>query len=173
MLRANSLDDARRSNIDATIVARGGSACWRTSQKLDRTYALIEIPDDVDPAGLAFGAAIAVGAPTIALAVYPTVAEALPLLHEVFSGPARPSGVVDATLAGGAIVIEWDLDRTPVALVLDLIDAELDRFHSGRTTELLTPLSQAWMARIASDGLQCPDIQPDRILETLLTQAGF
>jgi hypothetical protein len=58
-------------------------------------------------------------------------------------------------------------------LVFDLIDTELDRFHSGRRTELLTPLTETWLAKIAADGLQCPEIAPDRILETLVAKAGL
>jgi hypothetical protein len=173
MLRANSLDEARRSEIDAAIVARGGVACWRNSPGVDRAYALIEFPDDVDLAGLVPDATLAIGAPTIALAVSPSVVEALPVLVDALGGPGRPSGVTDCALSGGAAIVEWDLERTPAALILDMIDAELDRFHSGRTTELLTPLSEDWLARIAAEGLACPDIAPDRILETLLARAGL
>ncbi|HEY3676649.1 MAG TPA: hypothetical protein VGK84_11725 [Candidatus Tumulicola sp.] len=164
---------ARRSEIDANIAARGGVARWRVTPKYDRTYALIEFPDGADPDGLVLDAAISMGAPTIALAVSPSVPEALPVLAGVLGGPGRPAGVVACERSGDALLVEWDLDRTSSALMLDLIDTELDRFHSGRVTELLTPLSDAWMSRVAAEGLQCPEIAPDRILETLVARAGF
>jgi hypothetical protein len=171
MLRANSLDDGRRAALEDGIAALGGAVRWRVSPRVDRTYALVELPDGATTNELPLDAAVAEGAPVIALAVSPTVAEALPLLVEVLGGPGRPSGVLACESAGGAAVIEWDLDRTSATVILDLIDTELARFHSGRTTELLTPLSETWQARIAADGLQCPEIAPDRILETLVAQA--
>jgi hypothetical protein len=173
MLRGNSSGEARRSEIDANIAARGGVARWRVIPKLDRTYALVEFPDDADPDGLVPDAALATGMPIIALAVYPTVIEALPVLVEVLGGAGRPAGVVACERSGDAVVVEWDLERTSSALMLDLIDTELDRFHSGRVTELLSPLSDTWLSRIAAEGLQCPDIAPDRILETLIDRAGL
>jgi hypothetical protein len=173
MLRGNSLDVDRRAKIDAGIAVRGGATHWRVSQNIDRAYALVELPDDAVTTAIETDASFAEGAPIIALAVYPTVAEALPSLIEVFNGPGRPSGMLGCAASGGAAVLEWDLERTPATLVLDLIDTELDRFHSGRRTELLTPLTEAWLAKIAADGLQCLEIASDRILETLVTKAGL
>jgi hypothetical protein len=173
MLRGNSLDVDRRAAIDAGIAVRGGVAHWRTSPDVDRAYALVELPDDGITTAIETDASFTEGAPIIALAVYPTVAEALPSLIDVFNGPGRPSGMIGCAASGAAAVLEWDLDRTPATLVLDLIDTELDRFHSGRRTELLTPLTETWLANIAADGLQCPEIAPDRILETLVSKAGL
>lgn len=70
-------------------------------------------------------------------------------------------------------VLEWDLDRTAASLVLALVDVELARFGSARTSELLSPLPPVWLARIAADGLNAPEITPDRILETLVERAGL
>ncbi len=172
MLRGNSLDVDRRAAIDAGIALRGGIARWLVSPDVDRAYALVEFPGDETPT-IETDASFTESAPIIALAVYPAVAEALPSLIEVLDGPGRPSGVIGCRASGGAAVLEWDLDRTPATLVLDLIDTELDRFNSGRRTELLTPLTETWLAKIAADGLQCPEIAPDRIIETLVTQAGL
>jgi hypothetical protein len=173
MLRGNSSGEARRSEIDANVTARGGVARWRVTPKFDRTYALLEFPDGADSDGSALDAMFSLGAPTIALAVSPTVTEALPVLTEVLGGRGRPAGVVACERSGHAVIVEWDLDRTPAALILDLIDTELDRFNAGRVTELLTPLSDVWLSRIAAEGLQCPDMAPDRMLETLIARAGL
>jgi hypothetical protein len=173
MLRGNSLDVVRRAEIDAGIAMRGGTARWRVSPDVDRAYALVELPDDAATTAVVSDVPVAEGAPIIALAVYPTVAEALPPLIDVFNGPGRPSGMIGCSASGAAAVLEWDLDRTPATLVLDLIDTELDRFNSGRRTQLLTPLTERWLAKIAADGLQCPEIASDRILETLVTKAGL
>jgi hypothetical protein len=173
MLRGNSLDADLRAAIDAGIAMCGGIAHWRVSPDVDRAYALLEFPGDADTPAIETDASFTESAPIIALAVYPAVAEALPSLIEVLDGPGRPSGVIGCRASGGAAVLEWDLDRTPATLVLDLIDTELDRFHSGRRIELLTPLTETWLAKIAADGLHCPEIASDRILETLVTKAGL
>jgi hypothetical protein len=73
---------------------------------------------------------------------------------------------------GGAI-LEWDPEKTGVAAVMGVVDAELRRFQSGRTAELLAPLPAAVIASIAAEGLQAPEIVPGRELETLLERAGF
>jgi len=70
-------------------------------------------------------------------------------------------------------VVEWDLERSPAGVVLGAIDVELRRFNSGRTAELLTPLSPQSIARIAADGLQSPELTSDRVLEVLLERAGL
>jgi hypothetical protein len=173
MLRGNWLDDARRFDVDARIAAYGGVTRWRVSPKFERAYALVEFSDDTDIAALRLGATIDLGSPTIALAVSPTVSEALPVLAAVLGGAGRPAGIVSCERAVDALIIEWDLEKTSAGLILDSIDTELDRFHSGRVTELLTPLSDAWLSKIAAEGLECADIAPDRILEALVAQAGL
>lgn len=131
------------------------------------------VPAGVRAAAAANGA-IAYDASVIAIAVFPSVVEALPRLADALGGPGRPAGVRGCEACGGdGVAIEWDLEVTPAAVVLGLVDVELARFAAGRTAELLSPLPPAWIARIAADGLRAPEISPDRMLETLVQRAGL
>jgi len=106
--------------------------------------------------------------PVIALAVSPSVPEALPPLLHALAGPGRPSGVLSCDAYEGGLVVEWDLEITSADVLLGLIDIEMDRFHARRVNELLTPLPLAWSTRIAANGLRAPEITPDRVLEEQL-----
>lgn len=172
------LEVSQRDAVDAALRACGGSARWRVSARAGRSYALLGLPDECSnvavAAAAAAGGATAYDAPVIALAVFPTVAEALPPLGTALGGPGGPAGVRSCEpCPNGGAVVEWDLETTPAAVVLGLIDVELARFAAGRTIELLTPLPPAWTARIAADGLRTPEISSARILETLLDGAGL
>ena len=109
----------------------------------------------------------------IALAVSPTVPEALPQLVEAFSGAGCPDGVLSCEASNGRLILEWDPARTKAALIFALLDAELARFASGRTTELLAPLPEAVAAQIAAEGLSTTEIASNRVLETLLERMGI
>jgi hypothetical protein len=174
-LRADGpLDGARRVAVDAAVRSAGGSSRWRTSARADRTYALLELPDVKGLTAVAAASdAVVYDSPVIALAVFPAVAEALPPLLAALGGAGRPAGIRSCEPCDGGVVVEWDLERTPAAMMLAAVDVELRRFSSGRTAELLTPLPQAWIARIAGAGLQAAEITPDRVLETLIERAGL
>jgi hypothetical protein len=172
------VSESQRAVADAALRDLDWRARWRVSQRAQRTYALLGGDDEVTAdrlqAAVANCQAVVYGTPIIGLAVYPSVAEALPHLLEAFSGTGRPAGVRSCrSCAGGGAALEWDLTLTPAALVLDLIDTELARFRSGRVNELLTPLPPEWTARIAAEGLRTPDISPERTLETLLERSGL
>lgn len=109
----------------------------------------------------------------IVLAVFPSAAQALPALERALGGSGRPDGVVSVRRSEESIVVEWDPARTGVRVVMNVIDAELRRFHASRRTELLVPLSEESLAKIAAAELQAPEIAPDRILERLLEEAGL
>lgn len=109
----------------------------------------------------------------IVLAVFPSAPQALPALERALVGPGGPDGVLGVRRSDSSIVVEWDPARSAVRLVMAVIDAELRRFGASRRTELLAPLSEALLARIAAAELQTPEIAPDRILETLLEKAGL
>jgi hypothetical protein len=171
------LDESLRGAVDAAVRSFGGRTLWRTSARAARSYGLLEFPDESDAAGAV--KAVVRGArlfesPVIALAVFPAVPEALPPLLDALAGAGRPAGVLTCEpCAGDGIAIEWDLERSSAAVVLGVVDIELQRFHSGRSAELLTPLSPAWLARIAADGLRAAEISPDRVLEVLVERAGL
>jgi hypothetical protein len=107
----------------------------------------------------------------IALAVFPEVTEALPKLLGALGGTGRPAGVLACRPCRGGVVVEWDPARTRTSLVLGLIDVELQRFHSGRVSELLSPLTADVAAKLAAEGLLAPEIEPHRILELRIDRA--
>jgi len=160
------IENARRASIDEAVRRLGGSAIWRASERAARTYALLELSDERDAAVAREGAGTTVyDQPVIALAVFPTVPEALPALRDAFEGPGRPAGILASRSCEGGAIVEWDPDVTAADLVLNLIDVELRRFASGRNSELLAPLPPTLAAKVAARGLQTPQITPERILE--------
>jgi hypothetical protein len=164
-------DHGEMRAMHAAVASRGGNIEWSVHPHFGRAYALIngEHSECFD-AMRAECRAVVFQTPVIALAVFPSVPQALPSIVEALTGPGRPGGIIacDGLDKRQGVVIEWDLDRTPASVVLGLIDTELDRFHAGRLNILLSPLPLEWWTRIASDGLRAPEIAPDRVIENLL-----
>ena len=162
-------DDARREAIDAHVRREGGRTVWRINPAIGRSYASLELPDagaarqiDAGPGAVAYETAI------IAMALSPTVLQALPSLREAFEGPGRPAGVLACRPFAGGIILEWDPGVSSAGVILGLVDVELRRFASGRTIELLLPLAPATVAKVAAEGLHAAEISPERVLEHLI-----
>jgi hypothetical protein len=162
---------AERNGVETAVRAHGGSVTWRSSARAGRTYGLVRLPDGELKAGI--GAATVHDTAIIAVAVYPVAAEALPFVRDALAGAGRPSGVIATSNCEGGVIVEWDPRRTAATTVYDLVDAELRRFGGGRTAELLAPLPDDVIARVAADGLQAAEISSDRELETLVERAGL
>ena len=165
-LSAGLLAERARAATDAAIARAGGTASWRTSEAAGRTYALAEVPPQYDAAALreSFSGTV-YDRPIVAVALFPTVSEALPAVREAVWGAGRPAGVLATYSCTGGIVIEWDPAVTQPQLVMAAVDVELRRFACGRVAELLSPLPAAVVAAIAAAGLSAPQIVPRRILE--------
>lgn len=162
-------DAARREEIDDRVRREGGQTVWRINPSIGRSYVSFELPDGLvigpirpAPGEVAYETAI------IAMALSPTVPQALPSLREAFEGPGRPAGVLACLPYSGGVILEWDPNVSDPELILGLVDVELRRFASGRTIELLSPLPPATVAKIAAQGLQAPQILPNRVLELLI-----
>jgi len=162
-------DERRRASIDDVVRRHRGTSIWRSHPAITRSYALFEVAADEGREEIAAVAqATLYETAIIALAVSPTVAQAMPSLRETFSGEGRPAATLDCRESGAALVLEWNLDAAPVGLMMGLIDVDLRRFASGRTTELLNPLPRHVVTRLAADGLGAPEIEPSRVLDLLL-----
>jgi len=161
-------DERRREAIDETVRLQGGRTTWRAHPEIGRTYALLESAAFDAQAINAVAGTQAYETAVIALAVSPAVPQALPVLQEALGGPGRPAGILACHPFPGGVVVEWDPDISRAELVLRLIDAELRRFASGRTAEVLAPLPTATIAKIAAEGLRAPEIRLDRVLEVLV-----
>jgi hypothetical protein len=164
----SSPDEDVRSSLGDFARRNGAAISWQESAAFNRSYALIE---GAGAASLGTQAGATVfETPVIALAIRPNVPEALPALMDAFGGSGRPAGVLTCETVAGAVVVEWNLERSAADTILALIDVELARFHADRVNELLSPLPLAWWTAIASAGLQAPEIAPDRVLEALIEE---
>lgn len=165
--------DGMHTRIAAAYARAGVKIEIGGSSALARTYVLLQGPEGVDPAELEqqlpeahwYGEAI------IALAIEPAPADALPILAQALGGPGAPAGIVACETAGKSLIVEFRPALTQPALLLRIADVELQRFRGYRRTQLLSPLPVAVTAAIAANGLQAPEIEPGRILETLLERA--
>lgn len=167
------MDAAELDRVQNLARERGVTMVLRSSESLDRTYGLVETDEDrAREIGEAASATVYQTA-IIALAVFPAIPEALPHLIDALAGTGRPSGLLECVRSGQEVIIEWDPERCSAEVVMGLVDVELQRFRSGRTAELLSPLPESIVARICADGLQCAEVTADRILETLLDRAGL
>jgi hypothetical protein len=160
------VDGEQRAAIEAAVFALGGSVVWRTRESAGRSYALLQLPENVNADAIrALPGATVYDGSIIALAVFPEVTEALPKLLDALGGPGRPAGILACRPCPGGLVLEWDPARTRALVVLGLVDVELQRFHSGRVSDVLSPLSPELAANLAAEGLAAPEIEPKRILE--------
>lgn len=162
-------DDSRRHAIDAAMQARGGRVTWRVNPIAGRSYALLEAPAPFDPGDFAMAPGESVyDTAIIALAVSPTVPEALPYLVDALGGEGGPAGILAVRSCGEGLIVEWDPRRSGARVVSAVIDVELARFQSGRRADLLSPLPPSVLATIAAGGLQTPQLTTDRVLELLI-----
>jgi hypothetical protein len=162
-------NDAEIGAVSDIVHEHAGTIRWQVSRTYDRAYALVENAGAgcIDALGARTAAAFN-ASPIIALAVVPSVAEALPPILHALAGPGAPAGIRSCEAVGEAAIVEWNLDLTGSEIVLGLVDTEIARFHARRVNELLSPLPLRWVTRIAATGLNAPEIAPDRVLEALL-----
>jgi hypothetical protein len=169
-----TMNPAERTSVERVVQGYGATVALRSNARVERTYGLlgIEHPDTADAVRAATGATLYEAA-IIALAVYPSTAQALPAILDALGGAGRPSGILECSPREQAAVIEWDPQRAATVVVMGLVDVELQRFGASRTCELLAPLPEAVVARITAEGLCAPEVTPERILETLVHRAGL
>lgn len=161
--------DAETGVVESAVRSNGARISWQVSEAHARAYALVEEANERcttelrSQCGMAF-----IDRPIIALAVVPSVPEALPPILHALNGPGAPDGMRSCEASGEALIVEWDMERTAAEVVLGLVDVEIARFRARRVNALLSPLPLGWWTRIAAAGLGAPEIAPDRVLEALL-----
>ncbi len=158
--------------VEFAVRASGAEIVWAPRARTGARYGSIAHPPRDLRGALNAIDGVSVGDEIIAVAVYPSAPEALPAIAEALGGAGAPDGVLSCDATGDAVVVEWDPSRTPASTVFGLIDVELARFHASRVVELLVPLSDAALARIAAEGLRAPDLRADRLLEWQLERSG-
>jgi hypothetical protein len=140
-------------------------ASWATSRS-GRTYALLEIANDasIDSIRAAIEARID-APPSVVLDVVPRDRDRVDALTKALSGAGAPAGVNDVRSSGDALTLELDDAVTPLRLIVDVIDAELEP-SPGRQIVPLFPLSDATATAFAAATLRAPEIDVTRLLET-------
>lgn len=164
--------DAELRAVEHAARELGAHVTWQHATACKRMYGLVEgaAPACVSRLREATVATV-YDRPVIALAVFPSVPEALPPLMRALGGPGRPAGIHACDPCQGGMIIEWDLEVTAADTIMNLLDIEIDRFHARRVNALLTPLPLQWWTAIAASGLRAPDIAPNRVLEEQLEVA--
>ncbi|MBV9269662.1 MAG: hypothetical protein JO165_01105 [Candidatus Eremiobacteraeota bacterium] len=164
-----SLSDGDAARIGRAIETMGAEIRFGAPES-DRTYALLRSREEIDvPQLQASSGAVILEGTVIALAIEPLQPDALPLLDRALREPAGLAGMRSFECIGNEAIVELDTAVTPVNRLFTVVDVELARFGTPlRRTRVLTPLSPNVLAAIAAAGLECPEIAPDRILESLL-----
>ncbi len=163
---ADALDRQERESATRELRSAGATATsWKTTAT--RTYAGLEVDPaaDLERLGERLTDARLDLPPLGVLRVRPVHAHLLARLSDALGGAGRPSGVIDLVSDGDAVVVEFETHRTPLHLVIALIDGELAS-APGRTIEPLVPLDDATLAAFAGDVLAIADLDASRIIET-------
>jgi hypothetical protein len=139
----------------------------RAHGTLGRSYGFLELDPACDLAALsgAFGNARFSEPPLAVLEVVPDHERRLAALAHALGGRGRPAGIVDAILTTHSLVLEVDVVKTALSLVLDIVDCELET-APGRRIVPLIPLTDATLAVLARDLINDPAIDLSRLIET-------
>jgi hypothetical protein len=107
-----------------------------------------------------------IGAPApVVLDVIPRDGGCVEALVRALNGSGGPAGVADVRSSGDALTLEFDDALTPLRLIVDVIDAELE-LSPGRQIVPLFPLGDEIATRFAAATLRAPEIDVARLLET-------
>ena len=169
---AGDLSHDERAAFAACAAEAGARAQMISNARFGETYVLLDVPDGAALSKLATAypqAERSIPA-IIALGIEPEAADALPALAQALGGSGAPAGVRRAEVRKAMLLLEFDPAQTAWLLMKTLIDTELLRFGSTtRRTSLLSPLTLEMETQIAADGLECPDMKTNRVLETFVS----
>ena len=126
-----------------------------------RSYAIVGLASGSDLAALGekLGARVD-EPPLVILDVLPRDPERIPALLQALAGPGRPAGVVDAKASGDSVTVELNEGATSLRLLVDVVDAELERILP------LFPLGDATITAFAASTMRAPEIEASRLVET-------
>lgn len=165
-----ALEERQREAVSRAVTSLGGRAVsWHV--RPERTYALFALPDGYDACVFARAAgAQRVDDPAlVVLEVIPDEPRRREALARALGGAGRPAGIVDAVRTHRGILVELDAARTPLSLVIDVVDTELE-LAPGRKIVPLLALDDAAMTAAARDILGDPAIDVSRLIETYTEQ---
>ncbi|HTV73300.1 MAG TPA: hypothetical protein VME66_06335 [Candidatus Acidoferrales bacterium] len=140
-------------------------ASLRPHPGVARTYGLLHFDDGCDLTALARILGARLDEPPLAiLEIVPDHERRLPAIAHALWGPGRPAGVADATLTSTSLVVEVNIAKTPLTLILDLVDVELQT-APGRQIVPLIPLTDAALTALARDLVRDPALDLSRLIE--------
>ncbi|TAM58218.1 hypothetical protein EPN52_11305 [bacterium] len=163
-----ALDEAVHEAFAAWCEREGGSLrAWRVAFAVDCTFAVVAGPFDEPAARRVLGADVRCERPpALYLSVEPATQRGAALLEEALGGRGAPTGV-QLERRARALLLRLATERTPYALVRDLIDLELISNGEACAVRLLSPVPLRTVAAIAATGLGA-DISPRDVLEAHL-----
>jgi hypothetical protein len=163
---ASTLDDNERVRLVSELSSHGARlTTWLVHADSGRTYARVD-HDGSSPAGALrslYPEARVHEPPLTVLEVRPDEAGMRDRLCVAAGGLA---GVAEATAFNDGLVVEIDDERTPLALLVHVIDVELAMGRGGRRIRPLLGLSDRALARFAAAVLATPDLDESRLIET-------
>ncbi len=147
--------DAREAAAGVLRSAGATPTSWQTTTA--RTYLAVEFEAAADPALIGnaaaalsrslrerFPAARFDHPPFVVLRARIAHGQASSRIVDALSGNGRPAGIVDTYDDDGAVVIELDAARTPVALIVALLDVELGGTPAERSNRCCLSMTQRW-----------------------------
>jgi hypothetical protein len=139
----------------------------RSHGRLGRTYGLLELDEHCDLALLSKALADArfTEPPPAIVEIVPDHERRLPALVHALGGPGRPAGVLDAVSTAHSLVLEIDVTKTALSLILDIVDVELQT-APGRRIIPIIPLTDTMLAALARDLVGDPALDISRLIET-------
>jgi hypothetical protein len=141
---------------------------WSARPDIPRTYAMFVLPVGYDAVAIAGALPAGARVHDPALVVLEIVAEqrrCSQALEHALCGAGRLSGIVDTVRTGSGMLVELDCARTPLSLLIDLIDVELAH-APGRAIVPLLPIDDTVLAAMARDLLGDPALDVSRLIET-------
>lgn len=141
---------------------------WNALPQLEREYALLALPAGAEAEAAARylrAAGLQARSGLLVLEIVPLHAHRLEALQHALGGAGRPAGVVDAALTEKSLVLELNPSLTPLCLLVDLVDVELES-APGRRIRSLFALSDDVLTAFARDRLGDPRIDASRLIET-------
>ena len=164
-LRYDGVLAPRERDETTRSLASAGIAVTSWNAASGRTYARVTLPASLSSATELPGRIDE--PPLVVLRVIPDAPPGLALVHDALAGPGRPLGVVDARLDDDTLVVELDASRTPLALLVAVVDIALGA-AAKRRIEPLLPLDDATLSAFAGALLGEPDLDSSRLIETHL-----
>ena len=170
-----TLAEGERESLSRALTsARVAVRSWGEASVVPRTYVMLDLPPDFEPpvdgaAPTAQRLALPPGSrfdepPLCVLEIALHERSRVGAVARALGGPGRPAAVVEVHAGERAVLVEFT-QQTPLRLIVDIVDAELEH-APGRTVRPLLPLTDDALAAFAGATLGIADLDANRLIET-------